>query len=75
MIYDVIADHYKNLGLQFKVSGEDTTLDYQDIEKILDDAAKHLYKEPVGTQYERAGMIVRKTETGFVVFAYVGTLQ
>ena len=75
MIYDLIEEVHKSLGLEFSVGDELVSLDHEDYKQILEDAAKHLYSRDIGTQYERAGLIVQKTKTGFAVFSFIGTVQ
>jgi hypothetical protein len=47
----------------------------QDIEAALDEAARLLYNEPVGTQLEVGRLIIRKQPRGHDVYIFVGPYE
>lgn len=49
--------------------------DEDDIQAALDEAARVLYDEPVGTQLEVGRLIVRKSERSHDVYVHAGTYE
>ena len=52
--------------------GTDIVPSAEDIELALDEAARMLYNEPVGTQLEVGRLIIKKKHRGFDVYVYAG---
>ncbi len=55
--------------------GRETIPSPDDIEAALDEAARLLYNEPVGTQLEVGRLIIKKLHRGHDVYIYVGPYE
>lgn len=73
-IEDIISGVFDKTGRQWKVVNPEGHIDPSpaDVKGVLDNAAKALYSESVGTTYNRGGLIVEKTNLGFDVYVHVG---
>ena len=63
----------RDAGIKWK--RYDDTLAYptiDDMEEMLEVIATRMADEPIGSQLEIGGLIVRKETTGYDVYAYVG---
>lgn len=49
--------------------------DEEDIEQALDEAARLLYNEQVGTELEVGRMIIKKKHRGHDVYLYIGPYE
>lgn len=73
----------EELALRFKEHGwtwhlkesRDVVPEVYDIELALDEAAKMLYNETVGTQLEVGRLIIKKQPRGHDVYLYTGTYE
>lgn len=45
----------------------------EDVERVLDEAVRHLYNQSPGAQLEIGGLIVKKRVTGYDVYAFAGS--
>lgn len=73
--YD-ISELFARLGYTWTLkSGRVIVPDEDDVERFLDEAAKHLHNEPVGTRLSVGKMIIEKTATGHDVYVYTGSYQ
>lgn len=76
MLEAEIADHFQKNEFTWKLKGEGLVLPSEtDILDALDEAARVLYDEEVGTQLEVGRLIIIKTHTGHDVYAYFGTYK
>ena len=57
------------------VGGQSTVPDALDIEAALDEAARLLYNEEVGTQLEVGRLIIKRLHNGFDVYVYAGKYE
>lgn len=71
IVAEKIHDWFKTNKWTWKISGESVEPGLDDIEKMLDEAAKTLYDEPVGTQLEVGRLIVKKLHRGHEVYIFV----
>jgi hypothetical protein len=72
---DLAKTFYDN-GWTWKLKGERHVVpDEYDIEAALDEAARMLYNEPVGTQLEVGRLIIKKQTRGHDVYVFVGPYE
>ena len=69
---DDIAEIFEKHGWEWNLKKGTTIPDSWDIEQALDEAARLLYNEPVGTQLEVGRLIIQKKHRGHDVYVYVG---
>lgn len=68
-----LAKVFTENGWTWKIKGKGATVpDEQDIERALDEAARLLYNESVGTQLEVGRLIIKKKHRGHDVYVYAG---
>lgn len=72
---DLIEDIFEKTGRQWKVDDNLIQPTQDDILKLLDEAAKRLYSEQVGTRLEKGGLIVEKKHRGHDVYVMVGSYE
>lgn len=73
---DEIARMFKKNGWTWNLKGDTAVVpEPEDIEATLDEAAKVLYDEPVGTQLEVGRLIIHKKTLGHDVYMYVGEFE
>lgn len=73
MIENELAEIFERNGWTWNLKGGKTTIpNPDDIEAALDEAARLLYNEPVGTQLEVGRLIIKRLHNGFDVYVYVG---
>lgn len=71
----LLAEHFKKTGRTWKIGGTLKLPDEDDLQKTLDKAREALYAEPVPSELEVGGMLIRRVqEELFEVYAYVGDL-
>jgi len=72
MVIDLILEIFTATGRFWKADGKAITPTEDDVRAALDEAARILYAEEVGTSVTVGGLKIEKTETGHDVYAYVG---
>lgn len=71
-----LAEVFKKNVWTWKLKGgREVVPDEYEIEAALDEAARMLYNEPVGTQLEVGRLIVKKETRGHDVYVYVGSYE
>lgn len=72
-----LADTFKRHGWVWKIKGHPDGIipTEDDIEAALDEAARLLYNETVGTQLEIGRLIIKRKHDGFDVYIYAGPYQ
>lgn len=71
-----LAETFRRNGWTWNLKGGRTVIpDEDDIEQALDEAARLLYNESVGTQLEVGRMIIKKKHDGHDVYLYVGPYE
>lgn len=69
----IVANWFKENDFQWVVKNKGRVVpDEADIELVLDEAARVLYNEPVGSYLSVGRLIVERTEDGHSVYMYVG---
>lgn len=72
-VTDEIARIFRKNGWTWNIKDKSSIVpDEDDIEAALDEAARVLYNEPVGTQLEVGRLIVQKKHNGHDVYIFVG---
>lgn len=59
-------------GRKWKVGGTLATPTEDDVQKVLDSAAKALYNEDVGSTFTMGGLYIEKSHQGYDVYVHVG---
>lgn len=72
MLEEEIARVFRKNGWTWKLKKGTVVPDEGDVMDALDEAARVLYDEPVGTQLEVGRLIIKKTATGQDAYIYVG---
>lgn len=73
---DELSDFFEKRGWTWNLKGgRVVTPSAQDIEAALDEAARLLYNEPVGTQLEVGRLIIKKQPRGHDVYIFVGPYE
>ncbi len=73
---DELAQVFAKNGWTWNLKGNRTVVPNSfDIELALDEAARLLYNEPVGTQLEVGRLIIKKLHKGHDVYIYVGPYE
>lgn len=73
MIEQIISQFFRDRGWTWRLKGgRVVTPSEQDVLAALDEAAKQLHKEPVGSTLQVARLIIEKKHTGHDVYVYVG---
>lgn len=72
MIAEIVTELFHRIGQQWKIGGTLMDPSEDDVEKVLDAAAKKLYDGDVGDRLEVGGLIIEKADTGHDVYMYVG---
>lgn len=67
-----LKEYFSARDWKLKLKDDLTAPDESDFEAILDEAAKMLYDEPVGTQLEVARLIIIKLHKGYDVYVLAG---
>lgn len=76
MIEDELAEIFAKKGWVWHLKGDRKTVPTVDeIEAALDEAARLLYNEPVGTQLEVGRLIIKKKPRGHDVYIFVGPYE
>lgn len=72
-IEDDLAALFREKGWKWSLRDNRFTVPtVDDIEAALDEAARLLYNEPVGTQLEVGRLIIKRLHDGFDVYVYAG---
>lgn len=75
-IEDKLAEIFKAEGWHWNLKGGRRVIPTaDDIQDALDEAARMLYDEPVGTQLEVGRLIVKKKRSGHDVYVYTGEYE
>jgi hypothetical protein len=73
VISELISEVFNRIGHTWTLkAGGHVVPSEEDVDEMLDIAAKRLYDSPDDSQFESGGIIVRKDTTGHDVFVYVG---
>lgn len=72
MLIDLILYVFTSTGRFWNVGGKATTPTEEDVRKTLDEAARLLYSEEVGTSLTVGGLHIIKHETGYDTYVYTG---
>lgn len=72
MLTDLILYVFTTTGRFWSVGGKATTPTEDDVRKALDEAARVLYNEEVGTSLLVGGLNIVKHKAGYDVYVYVG---
>jgi len=73
MIEEEVARVFRKNGWTWRLAGKEEIIpDEDDVSIALDEAARVLYDEPVGTQLEVGRLIIIKKHQGHDVFIFVG---
>lgn len=72
MLEQELSRLFRKNGWTWNLKGGSVIPEENDIQDALDEAARVLYDEPVGTQLEVGRLIVKKSPTGQDVYIYVG---
>lgn len=73
---DYLAKIFKDKGWHWKVKNKGSKVpSSEEIEDALDEAARLLYTEPVGTQLEVGRLIIKKLHHGHDVYIYAGAYE
>lgn len=72
MIEELIAYVLKRRGHHWMVGGKPVQPTEEDVQTVLDEAAKTLYTMEPGTTFETGGIKVEKTARGHDIYVYVG---
>lgn len=76
MLEEQLAEWFKEQGWTWNLADGNTVIpDAEDFELALDEAARVLYNEPVGTQLTVGRMIIQKLHKGHDVYVYVGPYE
>lgn len=70
-----IAEVLADTGRLWKLDSGFITPTEEIVERALDEAAKALYNEPVGTRLTVGGMIIERTNSGFEVYVMLGSYK
>lgn len=75
-IEDELAEWFEKNGWTWHLKGDRHVVpEPTDIEAALDEAARLLYNEPVGTQLEVGRLIIKKQPRGHDVYVFVGPYE
>ena len=73
MIEQIISEFFTRMGWTWNLrGGRVVTPSEEDVLAALDEAAKQLYNQPVGTQLQVGRLIIEKKHRGHDVYMYVG---
>lgn len=73
MVEEEIARIFRKNGWTWNLKGKSSVVpDEDDITAALDEAARLLYDEPVGTQLEVGRLVIQKKHHGHDVYLFVG---
>jgi len=73
VVEQIISEFFADRGWTWNLKrGRMVTPSESDVQAALDEAAKQLYNQPVGTQLEVGRLIIQKKHTGHDVYVYVG---
>lgn len=73
---DELAATFTRNGWTWNLKGGKTVIpSSDDIEAALDEAARLLYNEPMGTQLEVGRLIIKKQPRGHDVYIYAGPYE
>lgn len=76
MLESYIVSVFAREGWTWSLKGGVTKVpDELDVEHALDEAARVLYNEPVGTQLEVGRLIIKKLPRGHDVYIYAGPYE
>lgn len=73
MIEEIISKFFASQGWTWKLKSGTVVPSEADVQAALDEAAKQLYNQPVGTQLQVARLIIEKKHSGHDVYMFVGT--
>lgn len=75
-IEDELADWFARKGWTWNLKGNGKVVpSAQEVESALDEAARLLYNEPIGSQLEVGRLIIKKQPAGHDVYVYVGPYE
>lgn len=72
MLEQIISNWFKKNQWTWAIGGGMNVPTEQDIQDALDEAARLLYDEPVGTQLSVGRLIIEKTASGHDVYMLAG---
>lgn len=75
MIKNLIAYVFAQTGFTWNTKTGRIVPDEEDIQIVLDEAAKALYTGVVGDRFESAGLIIEKRGSGFDTWVFVGNYK
>lgn len=76
MLEAYLAEIFAREGWTWNLKGGVTRVPTEeDVEAALDEAARLLYNEPVGTQLEVGRLIIKKLPRGHDVYVYAGPYE
>ena len=76
MVEEEIARVFRKNGWEWKLKDKGSIVpDEDDVAAALDEAARMLYDEPVGTQLEVGRLIIMKRHRGHDVYIFVGEYE
>lgn len=71
-----LEDHFDRFGWQWSLKGKGKVQpDRYDFLAALDEVARVMYAEPVGTIMEMGRLVIIKTNTGYEVYVMAGTFE
>lgn len=72
MIADMIASLFAELQHVWKIGSDYSVPTAEDVQTVLDEAAKVLYDRPVGDRFEMGGIIIERRPGGFQAYVSLG---
>jgi hypothetical protein len=66
-------DAFAFTGRTWKIGGKHLPPTENDVQKVLDEAAKTLYAKKTGSTFTMGGLHIEKTGSGHDVYVHVGT--
>lgn len=75
MIADMIASTFERIGHRWKTTEGYVQPSEEDVDQVLDEAAKRLYDCGIGDRFETGGLIIEKRPHGHDVWVYLGNYQ
>jgi hypothetical protein len=75
MLEALINEIFSKTRWTWKIGALNLIPDEDDIQRALDEAARQLYNEEVGTRLEVGGLIIEKRPRGHDVYVMVGSYE
>lgn len=76
MLETIISDLFEQLGFTWTLENDKViTPTDSDVERVLDEAARQLHNEPIGTRLNVGKLIVEKRPVGHDVYLFTGNFQ